>query len=85
MVFFCIARQVWIYVEGWKDSRWRKRRAQKTSSDDGDARGKKEVDQSNRVGKGYEKRWSRKERVVGKRRGRRARIVVRGRYTLVLR
>ena len=31
MVFFCIARQVWVYIEGWRDSR---RRAKEEKMDD---------------------------------------------------
>jgi hypothetical protein len=34
MVFFCIARQIWMYVEGWRDSRRRKKRAWEAKAED---------------------------------------------------
>jgi hypothetical protein len=69
MVFICILRQIWMYVEGWRDSSRRKDRVDKDKAEDEERK------------KGRAKR-----RALGKaRKGRRARIIVKGRYTLVLR
>ena len=73
MVFICVMRQIWLYVEGWRDSRRRRN----------------QVDEDNAEDKRQAKRRSKKKRAVEKTsgkvgRGRRVKIVMKGRYTLVL-
>jgi hypothetical protein len=69
MVLFCIARQIWMYVEGWRDSKWRRKWAREEKADD------EKRDRKRRRGA--------RTRIGG--RGRKGgRIVLKGRYTLVL-
>jgi hypothetical protein len=68
MVFFCIARQIWVYVEGWRDCR-RRRRGVKVEKADNEEHDKK--------------RRKTKAKLVSRRRTR-GRILLRGRYTLIL-
>jgi uncharacterized membrane protein len=67
MVFFCIARQIWMYVEGWRDSRRRRKRAWEAKAED-KQRSQKRT----------------RRAMVGGRERKSARIVLRGRYTLIL-
>jgi hypothetical protein len=66
MVFFCIARQMWVYVEGWCNSR---RRAREET-----------VDNEKRDRK--RRRKTKAKRAIGTRT--RGRMVLKGRYTLIL-
>jgi len=73
MVFICVLRQIWLYVEGWRDSRRRRN----------------QVDEDNAEDKRQAKRRSKKRGALGKTsrnagNGRKVKIVVKGRYTLVL-
>jgi len=73
MVFICVLRQIWLYVEGWRDSRRRRN----------------QVDEDNAEDKRQAKRRSKKRGALGKAsrnpgNGRRVKIVMKGRYTLVL-
>lgn len=72
MVFICVLRQICMYVEGWRDSRRRRNRAEEENAED----------------KRRAKKRSKKRRALGQtgRRtgeGRRVRIVMKGRYTLM--
>ena len=69
IVFFCVVKQAWIYVEGWRDSRRRERRC------------KEDIDTLRKKKKG---RFSGRKAGLGFRRGK-GKVVVRGRYTLVSR
>jgi len=73
MVFICVLRQIWLYVEGWRDSRRRRN----------------QVDEDNAEDKRQAKRRSKKRGALGKAsrnagNGQKAKIVMKGRYTLVL-
>jgi hypothetical protein len=72
MVLLCLVRHAWMYVQGWSDSRLRRGKFEKGSK---------------RSEKGAQKKDKRRKgRVVGKarERGKRYKVVARGRYTLIL-
>jgi hypothetical protein len=73
IVFVCVARQIWLYVEGWRDSRRRKNRA---NGDDAE----QERDAKRRVRR--RKALGRSGTKAGK--GRKVKIIAKGRYTLLL-
>jgi hypothetical protein len=72
-VFVCIVRQIWLYVEGFRDSRRRRNRA-----DDDKAKDKQESKRQARRQRAFRKA----SRKVGK--GRKTKIIAKGRYTLLL-
>ena len=74
MFIFCIARQVWAYVEGWRDrAKKGKRKAENVSNDKRKERKERKAGRMVVVKRGERK---------GK--GGRGMVVVRGRYTLIL-
>ncbi|XP_014560269.1 hypothetical protein COCVIDRAFT_12879 [Bipolaris victoriae FI3] len=73
MVVLVLARHVWMYVQGWRDSGLRRRKGGKGGGV-GNGKGKKGRGRGKARGKGKDVRG-----------GRRAGTVVKGRYTLVLR
>jgi hypothetical protein len=50
MVLVCILKQVWMYVEGWRDSRWRRRKDLEHKRET-KVRGKKKTKLGRRVGR----------------------------------
>jgi hypothetical protein len=72
-VSVCVVRQIWLYVEGWRDSSRRKNRV---NGDDA----KDERDAKRRLKR--RKALGRSGRKAGK--GRNVKIIAKGRYTLLL-
>ena len=71
-VLICIVRQTWLYLEGWRDSRRRRNR---------DDKDRKEGERARRHMK-KRKALGKASRKAGK--SKKAKIVAKGRYTLVL-
>jgi hypothetical protein len=71
-VLICVLRQIWLYLEGWTDSRRRRNREDEDRKEG--ERARKQMKKRKALGKASRK--------VGK--GKMAKIIAKGRYTLLL-